>query len=129
MTASLRTPRPARPLLAALAFAFASIALPQTAAADEEGGAGRVNRIRINTPSSDEHPSFHGALVLKQPGGDQVEYRWGGSSCPGQKLTDVQVDVLVSAFVERNRTMVTPRYTMGEGAGTRCLVGFELVAG
>ena len=111
-------------------FVVGGLALPQTATADDEGVSGRVTRLRINTPGSEQHPSFLGAITIKQPSsGDMYEYRWGGSSCPGQKLTEAQIDVLLTAFVQRNRTLVTPRYTMGEGVSTRCLVAFELAAG
>jgi hypothetical protein len=112
------------------ALCLASLIAPQPAHADEEGKSGRIIELRVNTPSSDDHPSFHGSITLKLVGTSTlVEYRWGGSSCPAQKLSDPQIDVLMTAFVQRNRTKLTPKYTMGEGDGTRCLVGFTLVAG
>lgn len=123
-------PRLSRPSLlvpAALALGLATAAGP--AHADTEGKRGRVTALRINTPGSDEHPLFSGSITVKLGSGALVEYRWGGSSCPGQKLSDPQVDLLMAAFVERSRTRITPLYTMGEGPGTRCLVGFTLNAG
>lgn len=120
----------ARFLSTGLALVLASLVAPSPAHADETGKQGRLTQLRINTPSSEKHPSYHGSITLKQSGSSTlVEYRWGGSSCPAQKLTDPQIDVLVTAFVQRNRTKLTPMYTMGEGNGTRCLVSFELVAG
>lgn len=120
----------ARFLSTGLALVLASVVAPSPAHADEAGKQGRVIQLRINTPGSDAHPSFHGSVTLKLVGSStMVEYRWGGSSCPGQKLSDAQVEVLLHAFVQRNRTKLAPTYTMGEGDGTRCLVGFELVAG
>lgn len=117
------------PLLA-LALAFAGSLAPRTAHADEEGKEGRVISLRINTPGSDAHPSFHGAITIKLVGTNTlVEYRWGGSTCPKQTLSEREIDVLVHAFVQRNRTRLIPMYTMGEGSGTRCLVGFTLSAG
>jgi hypothetical protein len=116
----------------ALCLALVGLVTPRPAHADEPGKSGRVVEVRINNPSSDAHPSYHGAITLKLVGSSSlVEYRWGGSSCPGQTLTEAQIDVLVTAFVERSRTKLTPMYTMGEGTGTatRCLVGFTLVAG
>lgn len=108
----------------------ASLAAPLPAHAEEQGKAGRVMELRINTPGSDAHPSFHGAIVLKVVGTSTlVEYRWGGSSCPKQTLSDPLIDVLAQAFVQRTRTKLIPTYTMEEGSGTRCLVGFTLAAG
>ncbi|MCA9711562.1 MAG: hypothetical protein KDK70_37350 [Myxococcales bacterium] len=121
-------PRPVARLVS-LALALGLLALPHPARADTEGKRGRIMRLRINTPSSDDHPSYLGSITVKLGSGELVEYRWGGSSCPSQKLTDPQIELLRTAFVERNRTRLLPLYTMGEGAGTRCLVGFELIAG
>jgi hypothetical protein len=108
----------------------ASLAAPRPAHAEEAGKAGRVVGLRINTPGSDAHPSYHGAITLKLVGTSTlVEYRWGGSSCPKQTLGDPYIEVLAHAFVQRNRTKLVPVYTMEEGSGTRCLVGFTLEAG
>lgn len=114
----------------ALALAAGGLAAPRPAHADEEGKEGRVIQLRINTPGSDAHPSYHGAITIKVVGSSTlVEYRWGGSTCPKQTLSDREIDVLVNAFVQRSRTRLIPMYTMGEGSGTRCLVGFTLSAG
>jgi hypothetical protein len=116
--------------LPSLALCLAIAGLPSPAHADEEGKAGRVVQLRINTPGSDVHPSYHGAITIKVVGSSTlVEYRWGGSSCPKQSLSDPQIEILTEAFVQRTRTKLTPVYTMGEGTGTRCLMGFTLVAG
>lgn len=125
-----RSHRLARVLSSVLACALASVVVPGSAHADEEGKTGRIVQLRINTPGSDQHPLFHGSITLDLVGSTSVvEYRWGGSSCPVVKLTEHQIALLSTAFVQRNRTKLLPRYTMGEGQGTRCLVGFELVAG
>jgi hypothetical protein len=114
----------------ALVVALASVAAPSPAHADEEGRPGRVVQLRLNNPSSDAHPSYHGSVILELVGSTtQVEYRWGGSSCPAQTLSEAQIGVLVTAFVQRRTTKVAPVFTMGEGLGTRCLVGFSIVAG
>ncbi len=119
----------ARFLSTGLALLLATVVAPSPAHADQSGHQGRVMQLRINTPGSVAHSSFHGSVTLKlEASNTLVEYRWGGSSCPAQKLSDPQLDVLVTAFVQRNDTKLTPTYTMGEGNGTRCLVGFELVA-
>lgn len=119
----------ARAALPAVALALVSTIATPANASEEEGKIGRVQKLRINAASSVDHSSFHGSVTLRVSG-KSVEYRWGGSSCPGQKLSDAQVSILVSAFNERNRTRVLPRYTIGEdeGPGVRCLVGFELSA-
>lgn len=120
----------ARVLPSVLACALVAVGAAGPAHADEEGKSGRITQLRINTQASDQHPLFHGSIILKLTGSNTlVEYRWGGSSCPGVKLGEHQIDLLTTAFVQRNRTRVIPRYSMGEGTGTRCLVGFELVAG
>lgn len=116
--------------LPSLALCLAIAGLPSPAHADEEGKEGRVVQLRINTPGSDEHPSYHGAITIKVVGSSTlVEYRWGGSSCPKQTLSDPQIVILAEAFVQRNRTKLIPVYTMGEGTGTRCLMAFTLAAG
>ncbi len=116
-------------LAAALALLVAStVSGPVSAYADTEGRSGRVNRLRINTQGSEEHASYQGAIILRVVGsGELVEYRWGGSSCPGQKLNEHQQQLLATALIERSRIKVKPMFTMGEG-GTRCLVGFELIS-
>lgn len=124
-----RTSHPARLLSTALVFALTSLAAPTPAHADQEGEAGRVIQLRLNNPSSVAHPSYHGSITLKVNKSTLVEYRWGGSSCPAQMLSAQQIDMLAMAFVERSETKLTPMYTMGEGTGTRCMVGFTLVAG
>ena len=114
----------------ALVLAVAGLAAPRPALADEAGKEGRVVQLRINTPASAEHPSYHGSITIKIIGSSSlVEYRWGGSTCPKQTLSDPQIDVLLAAFVQRSRTKLIPVYTMGEGTGTRCLMGFTLAAG
>jgi len=119
----------ARPILPWLAAALTCLALPSSARADETGKSGRVSQLRINTPGSVEHASYHGSITIKRPTtGQLIEYRWGGSTCPAHKLTDTQLDILVMAFAQRDRTMLSPHYITGEGAGNRCLVGFEIVA-
>lgn len=130
----MRTASPARFLArvlpSVLACALAGVVAAGPARADDEGKSGRVTQLRINTPGSVEHPLYHGSITVKLLGSSTlVEYRWGGSSCPKVKLTDHQLDVLLTAFVQRSRTRVIPQYSMGEGTGTRCLVGFELIAG
>jgi hypothetical protein len=124
-----RLKHPARLPSLALAVALVGVAGPRPARADEEGKDGRIVGLRLNSSSSAAHPSYHGSVTLKLVGSTTlVEYRWGGSSCPAQTLGDREIDVLVTAFVQRNRTKVTPTYIMGE-AGTRCLVSFSLAAG
>ena len=58
-----------------------------TAASDpvidqKAGSLGRVIGIRIVTPGSRDHASYHGFVRTKPPLGDPETYYWGGSSCP-----------------------------------------------
>lgn len=133
-----RPARPAAPLARLLtrvlpslaACALAGVVAAGPAHADEAGKTGRITQMLVNTPGSDQHPLYHGSITVKLLGSNTaVEYRWGGSTCPKVKLTEQQLDLLMTAFVQRNRTRIAPKYAMGEGMGTRCLVGFELVAG
>jgi hypothetical protein len=99
-----------------------------TVLADTAGKPGRITQMRINAQASTEHASFHGRVTLRRPGSNTSEnYHWGGSMCPGQRLSDAQVAILVSAMQNRTRTMVAPHYLEGEGTGTKCLVAFDLV--
>lgn len=124
----MKRPNPrllARVLPSVLACLLTGVVAAGPAHADEEGISGRIVQLRINTPGSDQHPLFHGSITLDVVGtGSQIEYRWGGSSCPGVKLTDHQIDLLMTAFVQRTHVQVIPKYTKGTGA--RCLVGFVL---
>ena len=116
-----------RPLALALVLAASTSLTPSTAAAtDEVGARGRVIAVEINTAGSSEHPSRYGSISLRQANGKTVDYLWGGSTCPAQKLEPSQVQVLVVAHVERGKTWVTPKYTASEGGDRRCLVGFTL---
>jgi hypothetical protein len=108
-----------------------SLVLPASvASADSEGKAGRIVQLRVNAQSSTQHASFHGRMTVRRPGSNSSEhYHWGGSMCPGQRLSDAQVAILVTALQNRTRTLVAPRYLEGEGTSTKCLVAFDLVAG
>jgi hypothetical protein len=108
-----------------------ALLLPASAAmADSEGKPGRIVRLRINAQGSTLHASYHGRVTIRRPGASSSEdYHWGGSMCPGQRLSEAQVAILVSAMQNRSRTLVAPRYLEGEGMGTKCLVAFDLVAG
>jgi hypothetical protein len=111
--------------------ALAVVTIPvRSAFADDEGGAGRVVRLTINTQGSDKYASFHGSVSVRKSGSTKNEtYFWGGSTCPAQRLDPAEVALLASALENRAKTLVAPRYRTGEGArGARCLVAFELVA-
>ena len=116
-------------VVAGLTLGLASLMLPASAAADESGTKGRVLRIRVNTSGSSEHATFHGSVTIRLASGKNQTYLWGGSTCPGQKLDDGQVRLLVGAQRDRGRTWLAPYYVASEGGDRRCLVGFELIAG
>ena len=118
-----------RPLALALLLAAGTSLTPRTAAAaDEVGTRGRVVAVEINTAGSSEHASRHGSVSLRQANGKTVDYLWGGSTCPGQKLEPSQIQALVFAHLERGKTWLTPKYTASEGGDRRCLIGFTLSA-
>jgi len=98
-----------------------------SALADQTGVAGKIISVTINGSKSDDYKTFHGSVTIRPPGKRQrpVEYKWGGTACPGKDLTDHEVDILVGAFHERKSTLVVPRSKNGQG-GAICLVGFEL---
>jgi hypothetical protein len=106
-------------------FAFALLAAGP-ASADEEGDGGRIVGLHINTPGSDQHALFQGKITIRNTRGKRDEYVWGGSSCPGQKLNESQVQLLAAAL--RGRTTIQPFYDPADSGGQRCLVGFELRA-
>lgn len=123
------------PALLAAVLAIASLASPTPAAAtddakdkDRRGSLGRVTGLRLTTQGSREHARYHGFIQIKPPLADPEVYYWGGSSCPGQKLNDSHVAILVTAVRDHDRLELRPYYTMGETAD-RCLVAFDLVAG
>ncbi len=116
------------PHLACAVALAATTLLPVGALADEEGSAGRIVSLTINTQGSDKYASFHGSLGVRNRAGERDVYFWGGSTCPAQKLDDAQVALLATALQTR-RTNLRPVYRTGEGArGTRCLVAFEMLA-
>lgn len=98
-----------------------------SALADYVGIAGKVISVTINGSKSDDYKSYHGSVKIKPPGKRKrpVEYKWGGTLCPGKNLTDHEVGLLVQAFHNRKTTHVLPRMKSGQ-AHTKCLVGFEL---
>lgn len=120
-----------RSIVAALAVATpVGLQARIAAGADQEVGPGRVIRVTINAVGSDKYASFHGAVTIQRSGNKEVYY-WGGSTCPAQKFSDEQVELLTKAFYNRKATLVIPRFVEGQGmgGGARCLVAFELVAG
>jgi len=104
-----------------------TVLLSASALADSPGAAGKVVSITINGSKSDDYKSFHGSLEILPPGKNTrpLDYKWGGTKCPGKDLTDHEVDILVDAFYHRKTTQVVPHSKNGQ-ANTRCLVGFEL---
>lgn len=106
------------------ATASASVSKPE----QRSGSLGRVIGLRIITPGSKEHASYHGFVRTKPPLGDAETYYWGGSSCPANKLSETQVGVLVDALRDHQQLQVRPYYTFSEAAD-RCIVAFDLVAG
>jgi len=117
-----------RGVLSVLGCAFAL--MPAQAAADQSGAAGKAVQLTINTLGSEKYASFHGSVSIRQTETNVTEiYYWGGSSCPAQKISDAQVQLLADALVHRSRTLVSPIFREGQGPkGTRCLVAFDLVA-
>jgi hypothetical protein len=120
-------PKSLRTLVCPAALALAGL-LAGPAHADEAGKTGRVTGLRINTSGSADMASFAGIVKIKATNGKVEEYHWGGSTCPAQKLSDTQVDLLAQAMMQRGRTQISPTFVPGE-ASKRCLVSFELIAG
>lgn len=120
--------RPILRLACAVAMCAAVLLPARAALADEEGGAGRLVSLTINTQGSDKYASFHGSLGVRNKAGQRDVYFWGGSTCPAQKLDANEVALLAGAL-ESRKTSIRPVYRTGESArGTRCLVAFELLA-
>ncbi len=94
--------------------------------ADDTAARGRLVKLQINTPGSEHHASFHGAITVRQSSGSNKRYHWGGSTCPGQKLDASQVALLAQAHINRGRTFVKPYFVPSEGGDKDCLVAFEL---
>lgn len=110
--------------LPALALA---LALPATvlAGSDKDGTQGRAKTIEVNAPSSDKYLQFHGRIFITS-GKTTTEYRWGGTSCGSRTMTPEMVALLVDVVRDREEIIVTPTYQDGQGANTKCLVGFSL---
>lgn len=113
--------------LAAFASLFlVAAAVPATAFADETGNKGSVEKVELNTPSSDTYLQYHGRVTLEwgKNGHKKDEYRWGGTSCGSRTLSDNLIQVLIDAS-RRGNLQVTPRYQTGQG-DVKCLVGFSI---
>ncbi|HWB81056.1 MAG TPA: hypothetical protein VG755_39105 [Nannocystaceae bacterium] len=117
-----------RPLVSALALVGAALVGGKAHAVDDIGPQGRLVQMTINGAGSDDFATHHGSIVVRHGGKSEV-YTWGGTACPASKLSDAQIGALESAFHNRNRTLVRPRYKPGDVKDTRCLVGFELTGG
>ncbi|MBC8068627.1 MAG: hypothetical protein IAG13_09870 [Deltaproteobacteria bacterium] len=117
-----------RPLIAAVTLTCAALFAGPAQAADDIGAAGRLVKITFNGAGSDDAATHHGSVLVRHGSKNEL-YTWGGTACPASKLTDVQIGALESAFHNRTRTLITPRYKPGDVKDTRCLVGFELSGG
>ena len=73
--------------LLAIAFGGATLLHGHDVLADEEGKAGRVVRLTLNTQGSDKYASFHGSIAVKRSGAAAELYFWGGSTCPHSDST------------------------------------------
>jgi len=113
-------------LVSAFALSLTTL-ISGSALAYTVGVAGKIISVTINGSKSDDYNKFHGSVKIRPPGKNKrsVEYKWGGTNCPGKNLTADQVDILVGAFHERKSTHVVPHSKNGQG-GAKCLVGFEL---
>lgn len=111
-------------LALALPLAATFAATAAAASADKEGDVGRIVGLRINTPGSTANASEHGVITVRTSKGKRETYAWGGSTCPGQKLTETEVQILAAAL--RGRTTVRPYFTDAKNGTQRCLVAFEL---
>ncbi len=118
--------RRTRPITLALALPLAATFAVDALAdsGDQEGDVGRIVGLRVNTPGSSQHASEHGAITVRTTKGKRETYAWGGSTCPGQKLTSAEVELLAAAL--RGRTSLKPFFTDAKSGTQRCLVAFEL---
>lgn len=117
-----------RSFVSALVLAGAALVGGKAHAVDDIGAQGRLVQLTINGAGSDDFATHHGSILVRH-GGKSELYTWGGTACPASKLSDAQIGALESAFHNRNRTLIRPRYKPGDVKDTRCLVGFELSGG
>jgi hypothetical protein len=76
----------------------AILALPSAAGADVVGTPGKLVGLRDVNAASDYFPLLHGSVWIDEGKGTVTEYRWGGSVCPGQTLTEDEIASLSRAL-------------------------------
>lgn len=110
--------------VALLATLLALPALPSLAHAspDALGARGTIVELETIDPDADTYLQFHGRVVIVA-GTRSSEYRWGGTSCSNQTLSEHHVAMLQRAL--ESATAITPRYILGQGSN-KCLAGFTL---
>ena len=75
----------------ALAIVALITAIPSVALADFLGSPGYILRLQVVQPSADTYLAYHGRVFV----GNNVEYRWGGTSCGTRTLSDASVSLLM----------------------------------
>lgn len=84
---------------------------------------GAIISLYLNSQGSDNFAKFRGILTLDFVGTGAMEYKWGGSTCPGRDVSPENVQILVMA--RAHGLKVTPETKPGQG-GAKCLTGFTL---
>lgn len=102
-----------------------TLVTPAVAGADSAGADGRIVKLTINEPGSDDHATFRGAIKVRTGKKATDTYKWGGSLCAGLNLSEGSIARLAGAFHTRRFTTVKPRFKNGAG-GTKCLVSFDI---
>lgn len=112
-------------ILTVLMAAITLLNADRLAAADQEGETGTIRSIHLRSTSANSS-AFWNWVVIAGANGDSTYY-WGGSVCPGKKLSyqgnsDVMVDALAE-YATFPDMCITPFFKNGQG-GYRCLVTF-----
>ncbi|NHK26885.1 hypothetical protein FF098_003055 [Parvularcula flava] len=103
--------------------ATARIAVQKSDDGDTAYQRGSIVSIYVSALGSDNYGKYRGTLTLDFLGTGAMDYKWGGSTCPGRDLSGEQVQMLVMA--RAHDLKVTPEHKRGQG-GALCLTGFTL---
>ncbi len=103
----------------------AAVAMPAAVAlADSMGAEGSVTELAVYSSSSTLYANRRGELKLKEQGGSNRTYYFGGQKCSHMNLSTSQV-ALLSTAVNNPNVNIAPTWRSGT-SGTRCIVGFKM---
>ncbi|MEM9488985.1 MAG: hypothetical protein AAGC55_07570 [Myxococcota bacterium] len=84
-----------------------------------------ITQVQVLEPSDKQYELYHGVLWLDYDK-SRFNYRWGGSHCAQQGLSDVNLSMIFDAFRAQHKVTIRYKNRLHEGTTYRCVTGFVI---